>query len=283
MTDENGEQPRDDQGKFVKTEEKPLLPDGIADPPPVNEAMEAAKDDPNAEIIRELFPELAGDWSELKPDVQRNVLIKALAAARASKATERGNSDEALSESSQVASQPSARELPPVNRDAIRKSLVTFYGEDDEADAWMKALVDPLFAYVQGFGKQALDAIDESARTMKTFGQSLSSVTEPNQLRALVPRVPGATEAHIPAARKLLESGDATTMETALKLAVFETQSVRQASANEASEEARRRAAAMAAQGVNGPNVAGGVQDTGLTENLRDLVAEQIEEEALRK
>ena len=262
MTDENTEQ---------ATEEKPVEPDGAENQA---ETTETVEENPNAELLQEHLPELAANFNELSPDARVNVLLQKLAAQSASKTTDGAASNEAPAGDSQVASGPSARELPPVDREAIKKALVNHYGDEAEAGGLMAAF-GLMADYQEGLARQTLDVAIETGQTVNKLRKDLSDVTVPNQMRALVAKVPGATEAHIPNAMQLLHDGTAGTPESALQLAVFNSQAVLKKSSKTASEDGKKTAAALAASNLGGPNRQGGAAGVPLSAGMTKILEEQ--------
>lgn len=259
-----------------ETQDEPVQPDGAENE---NETTEVVEENPNAELLQEYLPELAANFGELSGEAQVNVLLQKLAAERASKTADGVASDEAPVGDSQVAGGPSARELPPIDRDAMRKAAVEYTGDETEADRLM-TMFAPMIDYQEGVAQRTLDVSIETGQMVSTLRKDLSDVTVPNQLRALVNKVPGATDSHIPAAMQLLQDGVAGTPEAALGYAVFRSQAVLQKSSKAATADGKRTAGAIAASNVGGPNRQGGATGVPLSAGMAKILEEQ---EAQRK
>lgn len=245
----------------TETEEQPIpsAPEGErnqaqpkagAEPPP--ETDETPETDEAADKLwDETLPELAGTRGQLTPDARERLLAKRLAAQLQSKPTTGADATgPAPTEAADAGALPVA-EIPAIDAKAQREAIGKAF-EDGDSGA-LADILDQHRAYVDGMGKLVYQAVQEQKTAIGDLGTGLKELRIPTQLKAALPNVKEATDADLVAASELLASGEVKKPETALKVAAFNRQSELAAAKGpkaSASEEAKRKAAGIAASRV---------------------------------
>ena len=199
--------------------------------------------DETASLWDKAMGDLGMDYNELSPEAREKVVLRRLAAqAESTAATE----DEGNAEPSTDGSEdqpPPMSDLPRVDLDKFKgqvRDAIENVDGDALADALLQ-LVRDNDAFTEFVGR-ALQGQDAAIDAFKT------EVQRPSRFQRAVQTVPGATEADISAAGKLLASGDAKDEVNALKLAVFNRQAEQHAATGpSASDQAKRKARAIKA------------------------------------
>ena len=224
-------------------------PPPAAEPGDAPEGAEQPPEDESRKLWQEHLPELADSYDELSPEAREKLLLNRLAATTASGPSTGEESGKPESPAGEPeARTPSTVQIPELGLDDFESSLAEEL-QDRAAAQLIRRKIQILADFVQGMGGLVVRTLDDQKGTLAGFEKQLSGVTRPNSVREAIKAVPGATEADAASAVQLLESGEATSPEAAVKLAVFNRRAeVEKATPRgKASDEARRKAAALAA------------------------------------
>jgi len=205
---------------------------------------EQPKDTETRDLWNQVAPDLADSVGELSPEARERLLLKRLSASAASKAAKADDSKESSATDGTQSHQPTI-DAPVLDPGAMKAAIAKAMEEGDSAG--LADMFEKVVNYNAALGQLVLGAIGESNTKLNRFESSLSELTVPAQLRALVPTVRGANDSDIARAKEVLGSGEATTPQAALKLAVFEREADEARPAKSASEAARKKAAALRA------------------------------------
>lgn len=270
------------------TEEIPNAPDGEAGraetaPAPEEEgAGEQQEEQPQEPseldaLWDKTLPELAGSRGQLTRDAREQLLMKRLIALPESRPRTEDQAARPSSTTEAEAEAPSVAELPTIDAQAQQAAITEAFENQDPA-ALAKAFteqrvyVEELARLVHGSLKDQDGAIDALGRTVRM----------PNEMREALPNVRGANEADLTAAMKLLDSGEVTTAEVALKVATFNRQSELAAAEQPqptASEAARQKAKGLAASRLAGGSVRGSEPVRHLIPTTEKMVADDMRRE----
>ncbi len=193
-------------------------------------------------------PELAGQYTELAPDQRESILIK-----RAEVPPDKPPTVDAPSEAVPTGQEPKA-EAPPVidvpdfNVDRIKTGLTESLSEREAA------LVADTFAemrdYFKSMGQLVVATVDQAKLDIGEFRTDLTRYSRPQKLLALMPAIPGATDADVKSAEKILEGKEVTTEQAALELAVYR----REVEVKSATPESKKKGEALRAAQLAGPS-----------------------------
>lgn len=231
-------------------------------------------------------------WAEAVPDIEYDELsdaarVKVLARRLTAKTSEEVSTDEAATAASSTQDQqsapPSIPELPTIDEgfiDKARTRLASALG-DDQAEAIIQEVMQPLIDHSRGIAARAVAVLDAQDKTIAGQNERLDTFNDdvviPASMAAAVKNVPGAEASDVPVALEYLRSKDANTKEAALKMAAYDRRSV--VPKAKASEESKRKAAAVNAAAAAGPSPRGG-QQTGRIPRTVEEMAKLLEQEA---
>jgi len=197
LTDEPG------ADEVVEDEQLPAPDDEGAEefePEPEAEPEPGEPDEVKEEFLRHM-PELESAYDGLTHRQRQSILMKRLEVLKDSKA----RADDApapVSLTDEIAFQPDV--------------------SDADEQAWTKAFEEGDAATVRALDRKRQKARDDAFQAAMTKMVTVleDRFTAPDRLRQAIAGVPGATEADLPAAKKLLASRAVTTAELAVELAV---------------------------------------------------------------
>jgi len=223
-----------------------------AEPEPTEEFAEDTTEEPQDKESRELWakvmPELADNFDELSPGAQRDILAKRLAAISVGDAGT--NQPESAAGSEQKPSRPSVGEIPNIDQAELIAATRLALEEGD----WDKfsALQKQQFDWQNAMTSLVDAALREQGDRMGLFENDLRGLTMPQQVQSVLGNVHGAKSSDIPAAVKLLESGNVKGAELALKVVVADRNAELNSGKQVASEKTKSKAAAIAASNQGG-------------------------------
>ncbi len=241
---------------------------------------ETVEPDPLAEKWQKVAPDIADAVGNLTPEERVGILLNRLAAQPAGAPPE-GSDATAATPDGQKPQTPLAAEIPNLDPDALvagfQEAVETNNGEQagklmGQALEWMRAL-----------GGVMSGAINENQDEMGKMRGLLTDATQPAEFRNAVPDVRSATEADIPAARTKLASGEAGTIEAALKLAVSDRDSELARATRTPGDDATRRAKGIGASRQAGPSRRAGEVKERIPVNSNEMAALMRKEEAAKK
>ena len=247
----------------------------------VTDAPEA-EPNPSDELWAKVAPDLADSIKDLSPEARERILLNRLAANAEQKDTPATSVKEVANDAPNAGG-PSASEVPTLDYERMTKTLSDIVGEQ-EGPTMMKEIFDPTLRYVHGVAARVIEALGEYDKRFTEYEGKLSSFEQPRKFQSALPNVRGAVEADIAKAQQIYASGEAKTELAALKLAVYERQAEldKAKGAKPASEDARRRAQAIAASDHTGSSRKGGVPEYRIPTTVNDL-ADLMRAEESRK
>jgi len=230
--------------------------------------------DKTRELFNQVMPEFAEEYESLSPDAKVRLLAQraiGLTAHKPDGAPDPTTPQGQVGRGSRRADRPPVPEVKPLDVAATAKGITAAFAEGNSELAEAR-LVDAL-TYNKGIGELVIDALN---RYEEKFDAMEAEYIRPAKFQAALPKVKGATNGDIVAARKLFETGEATTPEAALKMAVYE----RMAATNEKprgtpNPEAIRKGKAIAAAAAGKAGKVGGaraIRYPATEQDLRELL-----------
>lgn len=221
----------------VETETAEALPDEEA---AVTEAAAAQR-----QMWDEVCPELSGVYDKLSPDRREGILLARLAAQPPAKpAKEPDPTGQGSTDGSTPAGAQPPRVPPPPDMEKISADISA--GMTDGDPALIAAAIRQVYDHSIAVGQLVERVLTQQDGRISAIE---NEAVVPARFARALPKVAGATEVDVPAAQEYLRTGSASSVEAALKLAVFD----RTASANTpVGENARRKAAGIAATRLSG-------------------------------
>jgi len=214
------------------------------------EGEPVAEPDETTQLWGQVAPEVASEIQSLTPEQRERILLKRLAAQSRGDDPDGTPDGNVPPQTVTEPPKPPVVDIPRVDADAIRTELASELG--DNAATLLMKYIQPSIQAIDGMSRLVAGALKEQDDRLGKFEGTLRGVTLPNEFRAAMTKVAGASEGDFAAAQKIFDRGDAKTPELALKLAVFE-RGAEIAASRRPSDEARRiAAAASAARGSTG-------------------------------
>lgn len=246
MPEEDTKNPEPQPGPEPEpTKEPEPTPEPTPEPEPVDE---------DRKLWESGMPDLPYD--DIDPEARTRVLLKRLV-AQAAKPSAEPTDAEGVVEAGEARSQRPVLKVPAIDSKALLAEVKRAVEEGDALG--LTTLIQQHLEYTDGIGAMVADLLEGHEGRVKAVEKGLKDLSVPMQLRVVLPNVAGAVEADIPAARKLMESGEVKTAQTALKLAALDRQAEIEASATpkpkrSASEKAKIKAAAIQASKEGRPS-----------------------------
>lgn len=195
-------------------------------------------------------------YDDIDSEARTRVLLKRLA-AQAAKPSAEPTGAEGTVQAGEARSQPPVPKVPTIDHKGLLAEAKRAIEEGDALG--LTTLLQQHLDYTDGIGAMVADLLEKHEGRVGAVERGLKDLSVPMQLRVVLPNVAGAVEADIAPARKLMESGEVKTAQTALKLAALDRKAEIEASAKpkpkrSASEEAKRKAAAIQASKEGRPS-----------------------------
>uniref|UniRef100_A0A6M3IRR7 Uncharacterized protein n=1 Tax=viral metagenome TaxID=1070528 RepID=A0A6M3IRR7_9ZZZZ len=240
---------------IVEETETEESPDGEVAEQPEGETEET-EEERVSELWGKVVPELADHIKDLSPEAREELLLKRLAAQSTGETAAKGTKE--AGPSGQQTETPPVLEIPTFDPDGFLKGVESAL-ETGNAEALSDAFRKQI-QWNQAVMQVVNGAVQETRNDVQRLRKDVTDVRLPNDFRNAIPKVKGATEADITAARKLLEDGSAGNVSAALALAVFARNNEVESATlkRKPSEAASRKAKGIAASRHSGGNTSMG-------------------------
>lgn len=240
---------------------------------------QGGEDNALQEAWEQVAPDLAEHIGDLSPEAREGILLKRLAAQAAGAHPNGDKSQGDVADRDAQPQSPPAVDIPTYDPERLAAAAVQAL-DDGDSEAFGKVMRET-FDTLNGVIRMVGNAQDEMGVKMDKMGGSFTKAMRPAQFRKVMSDVQGAAESDFAVAESILDSGDATTAISALKLAVFNRQQDISVPQGRASDTARRKAAGVAADRLSGgPRTTGqAVTRIASTDDgsMRDLLTKEAE------
>lgn len=242
-------------------------------------ADQGGEDNALQEAWEQVAPDLAEHISDLSPEAREGILLKRLAAQTAGAHPNGDQSQGDVADRDAQPQSPPAVDIPSYDPERLVAAAVQAL-DDGDSEAFGKVMREQ-FESVNAVIRMVGNAQSEMGVKMDEMGGTFTKAMRPAQFRKVLSDVQGAAESDFAAAESILDSGEAASATSALKLAVFNRQQDISVPQGRASDTARRKAAGVAADRLSGgPRTTGqAVTRIASTDDgsMRELLAKEAE------
>ncbi len=221
--------------------------------PPEDGQEDAEQDgaDDLQEQWNEVAPDLAEHIKDLSPEAREGILLKRLAAQSGGAPPDGDDPKVGVATEGQETRTPPVPDIPQIDSERFVSDVKQAF-DDGDSKALGNSIAEVL-RYVDGWTRLVGGAWKEAENKMAGLETKFTKATRPAIFRQALAGVRGAAEGDIAAAEAIMESGEATTPQAALSLAVFKRQNeLAGTNKRKPGDDAKRRAQGVAASRSSG-------------------------------